>query len=102
MRLGRWFLIGLLALVVMMSDVAIAPVHAQTTVETNVNPPSVRQPRVRRRLRTRPVASAPARNEGPTSTAGGVPSGTMGNANSGLPGNPGAPSAGGSGSTGGH
>jgi len=101
MRPGLWFLLGLLAPVVMMTDAAIVPVHAQTTIESNTVTPTVRQPRVRRRLRTRPVAGAPARNEGPTSTAGGRSS-DLGNPNSGLPGNPGAPSAGASGSTGGH
>jgi len=101
MRLGLWFLLGLLAPVVVMTDAAIVPVQAQTSIESNAATPTIRQPRVRRRLRTRPVASAPARNEGPTSTAGGRSS-DLGNANSGLPGNPGAPSAGASGSTGGH
>ena len=102
MRIGFCVIVGLLAPVVMMADAAIAPVHAQTTVESNVAPPSVRQPRVRRHFRTRPVASAAARNEGPTSTAGGSSSTDQGNANSGLPRVLGAPSAGGNGSTGGH
>jgi len=101
MRIGFWFLFGLLTPVLVMTDAAIVPVHAQTTIESNAATPTVRQPRVRRRLRTRPVASAPARNEGPTSTVGGRSS-DLGNANSGLPSNPGAPSAGANGSTGGH
>ena len=102
MRIGSYVLAVLLVPVVMMADAAIVPVHAQTTIESNVAPPSVRQPRVRRRFRTRPVASAAARNEGPTSTAGGNAGTDMSNSNSGLSRVPGAPAAGGSGSTGGH
>lgn len=102
MRIGAVVLAGLLAPVVMMADAAVVPVHAQTTIESNVAPPSVRQPRVRRRFRTRPVASAAARNEGPTSTVGGSSATDLGNSNSGLPRVLGAPSAGGNGSTGGH
>ena len=102
MRIGFCVLVGLLVPVVMMADAAIVPVYAQTTIESNVVPPAVRQPRVRRHFRTRPVASAPARNEGPSSTVGGRSTNDLGGANSGLPGNPGAPSAGGNGTTGGH
>ena len=102
MRISFCVLVGLLVPVVMMADAAIVPVHAQTTIEPNVSPPVVKQPRVRRHFRTKPVASAAARNEGPTSTAGGNSGTDMSNANSGLARVPGAPSAGGSGSTGGH